>query len=163
MNQHNFYLEYKNNMNFFLFLLTPLTMALLYDPNKYTIGNNLISNFDFSKPLLASNVASTFYNLNMPNWNCTYKCQHIHVLRRCQVWNTVCNTSYFQAIEIDATFNLDSYTQIITLIETGLYQLQIGWFPAFYLPLNKNMLVKVNSTLIGKVYVTDALMEDHLF
>ena len=85
------------------------------------------------------------------------------MLRRCQVWAVSCNTSFFQAIEIDATSLLDSYVQNITLNETGLYELQVAWMPSFYMPINKNMIININNTQVGKIVVSDGLMIDHIY
>ena len=62
-----------------LLLLLP-GFSLLYNTSQYTAGNNLISNFDFSLPLLASNQASLFYYNTMPSWECLpTRCQQVHM------------------------------------------------------------------------------------
>ena len=65
-----------------IFISLTILVTALYDPSKYQLGGNLVSNYQFDNPFLGTQ-ESVYYSLGMPGWNCTVDCQHVNIQKRC--------------------------------------------------------------------------------
>ena len=142
-------------LGFLLFLLSSV-FSQGYDPNLFSLGNNIVINPTFSDPNLVAPRASKLISTGILGWNCTIQCQVVNIPRRCAEKNITCNTTFIQAIEFDSKRGfVDHYSQNIQINTEGKYLLRGKWMPSLIVPLGKNFGVNINGTQIAKIVVVD--------
>ena len=124
----------------------------LYDPSKYSLGNNLVQNFDFKLPALST---STVFNGGIPSWTCSPNCELQNSAFMCTVLSRPCPPNWEQNIDLhsnDIFYSIIS--QVIEISVAGKYFVHLEWLrPTISSPLGEQAEVRINGTVITTVTV----------
>ncbi len=105
-------------MFYILVLAIPL-QAIIYNTSLYALGNNLISNYDFSLPAIQNGTAGATYPANISGWTCNSECDVKNIPEACSAANVSCNVSFPKGVDLDSTNYLNSISQIVSINITG--------------------------------------------
>lgn len=68
----------------------------------FSYGPNLVFNWDFSTPALASNTYMKSFPPSIMGWTCLNYCYLISLPLICWYYNLPCNVSYLQGIDLNS-------------------------------------------------------------
>ena len=85
-----------------IFFLFWITSAVLYDTDKYDLGNNLIVNPGFDHPEVPPH-KKNLHRSTIYGWETYSKFQVVNVMRMCEWKLVTCSVSFVQGIDINSS------------------------------------------------------------
>ena len=134
-----------------LILVVQLLHCQLYDPSKYSLGSNLVQNFDFGLPVV-TNV--TTKSGSIPSWTCSPKCEMKNATYYCIKFSLSCVVNWQQHLDLSTGNIFNTISQVIEISVPGKYLVHVEWMRPIDNPLGQQLGVNINGTLIGTIIVT---------
>ena len=120
-------------------LLLHIGYAQLYDPNAYSLGNNLVTNPTFTSPTIPTPLTYQDQTNTILGWNCIGQvCQILHIPRMCVFLGLPCSTQFQQGIDMDVWSIFVTISQIILITSPGQYLLTVEWMAPIIAPIGKS-------------------------
>ena len=99
-----------------------LLLCQVYDQSKYSLGNNLVQNYNFELP--AVSVFVTFYG-SIPSWTCNTKCEVQNTTQMCINKLKQCVFNWSQSLDLNSNNFHDVISQVIEISVAGKYLVQV--------------------------------------
>ena len=133
-------------------LVVQIVKCQQYNPNSYSLGPNLVQNFNFELPYLSpySSILAA-----MPGWTCSPSCNIQNTTKVCDVNAKPCSINWKQGLDLCSNSNFDNVSQVISISTAGKYLLDFDWL----LPISLNATgsgfrVSINGTAVVNITVT---------
>ena len=134
-----------------LLLGVQLLQCQLYDPSKYSLGNNLVQNFNFQLPAVSDWMV---YNGSIPSWTCAPDCEIQNITNVCLSYSYICAVNWQQNVDLNSNGFHDTISQVIEISVAGKYLVHVEWMRPLSNPIGQQFGVSINGTIIGTVIVT---------
>lgn len=108
-----------------------------YNSSLYTLGSNLITNHNFSLPVIPNGTAYSLYSGSIASWTCKNICDVKNIPETCSISGVPCDVNFTKGIDLDTNNSLHTISQAINFNTTGSYYLHIDWMPAFDSPIGR--------------------------
>jgi hypothetical protein len=132
-----------------------------YNSSLYYLGDNLVTNGNFSSPSIPTGTAYELYMGNILGWSCNSECDVKNMPESCSVSGVSCSINFTKGLDFDASNALHSISQNISIPTDGEYYFHVDWIPPFYLPIGKKFRIQINSTTLLNVTVSDFSYTTH--
>ena len=126
----------------------------LYDPSKYSLGNNLVQNFDFGLPAVSTWIQAIG---SIPSWTCNNRCDIVNLANIC----ASCVINSQQGLDLNSNGNHDTVSQIIEILVPGNYLVHVEWVRPLFNELGQQFGISINGTIIGTAIVTAEYVNLH--
>ena len=130
-----------------LVLAVQLLQCQLYDPSKYSLGNNLVQNFNFGLPAV-----STWLQVSgsIPSWTCNNRCDIVNLVNIC----ASCVVNSQQSLDLNSNGNHDTISQVIEISVAGKYFVHVEWLRPLFNHIGQQFGVSINGTIIATAIIT---------
>ena len=124
----------------------------LYDPSKYSLGSNLVQNFNFELPAVSNWITAIG---SIPSGTCSPKCDIVNLAYYCATQSLTCVINWQQNVDLNSNGFHDTISQVIEISVAGKYLVHVEWMRPIYYPIGQQFGVSINGTIIGTVTVTE--------
>ena len=141
-----------------LVLGVQLLQCQLYDPSKYTLGSNLVQNFNFELPPVSIYVTISG---SIPSWACSPACEIQNTTNICAYYSLPCVINWQQNVDLNSNGFHDTISQVIEISTAGKYLVHVEWMRPLWNGLGQQFGVSINGTIIGTAKVTADQLNFH--
>ena len=111
-------------MGIVLVLGVRLLECQLYDPSKYSLGNNLVQNFNFKLPAVS---IWAIFSGSIPSWTCSPNCEVQNSTFFCIARSAPCPPDWEQNIDLNSNGIHSIISQVIEISVAGKYLVHFEW------------------------------------
>ena len=125
----------------------------LYDPTQYSLGNNLVQNFNFKLPAVST---WEIFNGIIPSWTCSPNCEVQNTTFIYTAHSRSSSPDWQQNIDLNSDQTFFTISQVIEISVVGKYLIHFEWIRPTVFSLGEQAEVRINGTVIATVTVNSS-------